>query len=226
MKPVSITLVLFSALTLSSCTTVYTPTEVNVPMFKEINEFAAGATYGTSGAGLQLGYSITNNIAIIGSGSWMNVRDDNGRDYQRYGELGAGYFRSLGKKNSSGVEIYLGTGFGESSSYDNDFNAEEKGKYYKIFLQPDVSYSIGWIDISIAMRIVFLKYTSYSYLPTTENSPYLPSAFGFEPAFTFRLGPPNFKFKYQAGFSALTENEDKPFGRSGAIASLGLMLLF
>ncbi len=226
MKPAIISIIFLLGLFFSSCTTVYTPTEVNAPLLKNKGEFAAGASYGTAGAGLQLAYSITKDIAIIGSGSWMSIKDNNGRDYQRYGEFGAGYFKAFDKSKSSGAEIFFGLGFGEATSYDNDVNAQEKGNYYKLFLQPDISYSIGWIDLALAMRIVYLKYTSYSYNIQTENSPYLPSAFGIEPVIMLRLGPPNFKVKYQTGFSALTENKDKPFGRSGFIAAIGAMFIF
>ncbi len=226
MKPVIFSIIFSFVLVLSSCTTVYTPTEVNAPLLIDKNEFVAGASYTTAGAGLQLAYSLTKNIAFIGSGSWMSAKENNGRDYQRYGELGAGYFKSFDKSKSSRFEVFFGTGFGEATSYDNDFNAQEKGNYYKLFLQPDISYSIGWIDLALAMRIVYLKYTSYSFTQNTEGIPYLPSAFGIEPVVMIRVGPPNFKIKYQTGFSALTENKDKPFGRSGIIVSFGAMFIF
>ena len=226
MKPVIILAFFCIGLVFSSCTTVYTPTEVNAPLHKDKNEFTAGASYSTAGASLQLAYSVTKNIAVFGSGSWMSIKDNNSRDYQRYGEFGAGYFKSFDRSKSSRFEVFFGTGFGEATSYENDFDAEEKGNYYKLFLQPDISYSIGWIDLALAMRIVYLKYTSYSYNPETENNYYLPSAFGIEPVVMIRVGPPNFKIKYQTGFSALTENKNKPFGRSGIIVSFGAMFIF
>ena len=62
--------IIYSALgVLSSCSPAYIPNMVNTPLFSNQGEFEATVATGTSNFDAQLGYAITDHIAVIVNGS-------------------------------------------------------------------------------------------------------------------------------------------------------------
>ena len=79
--------VLLFTLILSSCTTVYIPTEINAPAFSESSQFKGGISIGNSGTNLQAGYSFYKKFAAIGDISYL---DRNGSEPRFQRQLGIG----------------------------------------------------------------------------------------------------------------------------------------
>jgi hypothetical protein len=195
-------------------------------MFKEKYEFRAGLSYGNSGVNLQTGFSFTKHFGVIASGSYVNVKSSSSSLYQRYGELGFGYFQSLEKTGAVNFEVFSGLGFGEAHSTDDYFTSlSERGKYYKVFIQPDVAFTLGWINLALAVRINYLRFTGYSNL-TEHSSAGIPASIGIEPAATLLMGDTPFKLKYQLGLSAQGMMSSRYFGYQPLFMSIGFVISF
>src|SRR4030095_5082400 len=224
-KHIIVTLFVLSGIIFNSCTTVYVPSEVNTPVFKGKNEFRAGVSYGNSGLNVQTAYSFTDHLGLIASGSYINSKNSNGSLYQKYGEFGIGYFKML-KKNNINFEVFTGIGFGNAHSTDHSFSElSESGKYYKIFLQPDMTLMAGGIDIAFAIRFHYLGYTSYSN-PSLITSNTMPASVGMEPSVSFIIGDFPFKFKYQLGLSAQGSVSSRYFGYTPFFTHVGFVIAF
>lgn len=210
-----------------SCTTVYIPTEVNVPMFRDEHKGTVGLSYSMGGAGMQAGYAFTKQLALIGDVSFLNQKTNDREDFLRYGELGIGYYKTLDRSKLVSFEVFAGTGFASARSKDVQYNITETGSYYKIFFQPDLGLSFGWIDMIFACKMSLIKFTSYSYArkqdPLIEGEP---SGMGFEPVLTLRFGTPAFKIKYQLGISSVGIINGPAFGREVIVTSFGAVFLF
>ena len=227
MKTKTYLLLFLITIFLSSCTTVYIPPEVNTPIFKDEHTFSAGLSYSLCGTNVNAGYSFTKHIAAITSASFLNTKNSDNEDFQNYGEFGIGYFYSKKFEREQGFsfEIFGGYGFANARSKDVKFNVTEEGHYYRIFVQPDFAYSFGWIDLDAAIKFSSMKFTSYQ-LSGRLNATGSPSAFGWEPVFTIRIGSPLFKVKYQLGISNIIESNNPFFGKEAMISSIGAVVQF
>lgn len=211
------------ALIISSCTTAYIPTELNNPAFHEENQFRGGLSYGASGANLQLGYSLYKNLGITADVSYLKTFGST-PEFQRNWGLALGYFTPLHKDKSVYMEVFTGFHISETrSAYkDNEFTAgpgHENSQYYKLYIQPDISFPFGFIELIFVMRINYMNFTKYEI--HTHPNPELPRAFGVEPAVTLRMGSEYVQLKYQLGasltsiLSGSTFNYDKIFMHIG-----------
>jgi hypothetical protein len=210
-----------------SCTTVYLPTEVNTPMFRDEHRVTAGLSIGAYGVSLQTGYSLTKHFAVIADGSYLNQKSVDNEDFLRFGELGIGYYKILDKSKLVSFEIYGGAGFAYARSKDVRYDYLEEGNYNKIFLQPDFALFFGGIDMIFACKMSVIKFTSYSYSQHNENLiTGEPSALELEPAFTLRFGSPNFKIRIQIGTSAIGNLDGPVFGRRRLYSALGAVFQF
>lgn len=222
-------LLLLFALTFlfSSCTTVYIPTEVNTPMFRDEHKISAGLSFSVCGPSLQTGYSLTKHIAVIIDGAYANQKSSDHEDFLRFGEFGLGYFTILDKSKLVSFEVFTGIGFAYARSKDVRYDYLEEGNYNKIFLQPDFALSMGGIDMIFACKMSIIKFTSYSYSQHMVNIiEGEPSALEFEPAFTLRFGSPNFKIRLQLGSSAIGILDKPSFGRQKLYTALGVVFQF
>jgi hypothetical protein len=226
MKKILFFLFTFSFL-FSSCTTVYIPTEVNTPVFRDEHRVTAGLSFGISGIGLQSGYSLTKQFAVIADGSYLDQKGNDNEDFLKYGEIGLGYYRTIDRSKLVSFEVFTGLGFASARSKDVKFDYTETGNYYKLFLQPDVAFSLGWMDFIFACKVSVIKFTSYSYMHQkdiiTEG---LPSAIEIQPAFTFRLGSPVFKIRYQLGTSSISRINGPVFGSEKLFSAFGVVFQF
>jgi len=211
-----------------SCTTAYIPNELNVPAFHEKNEFKGSLTYGSSGTNLSAGYSLPGNVAITGNISYLNKTGAKPK-FQRVWGFAAGYFNKLQKGTSPYYEIFGGFITGETrSAYNNtSFPYEpsfENSKYYKIFIQPDISFDFGFIDLIFAMRMLYMKFTDYNREGITN--PELPTAYGLEPAATLRMGSEYLQIRIQLGTSLLIQHSGTEFFYDKGFAHVGLAFGF
>jgi len=227
MKTKTYLLLFLITLFLSSCTTVYIPPEVNTPIFKDEHTFSGGLSYSLCGTNVNAGYSFTKHIAAITSASFLNTKNSDNEDFQKYGEVGIGYYSCNKYERETGVsyEIFGGFGLANARSKDVKFNLTEEGRYYRIFIQPDFTFSFGWIDLDAAIKFSSIKFTSYQ-LSGRLNATGSPSAFGWEPVFTMRIGSPYFKIKYQLGISEMFESSSPDFGKQMLINSIGAVVQF
>lgn len=92
------------------------------------------------------GLAITDHIALIASGSFVNYQSDN-HDFKQYlYEAGVGYFANTGKANRNVLEVFAGYGLG--ATQDADKRATTTGTapvearqldFNKVFLQANFS---------------------------------------------------------------------------------------
>lgn len=218
----AITFILFS------CTSSYYPGEVNTPGFTDKNQVKGGISYGTSGTNFQLGYSPLKNIGVIGSISYLNVKGSEPQ-FQRNWEFGLGYFNRLHKKEKIYYEIFAGFDISETrSAFKDDLIAPngyfENSKYYRIFVQPDFTFSYEFIDVIFTNKMSYFNFTFYENDAAPNHE--LPKAIGFEPAFTFKAGGENIKFKTQFGFTYIFKTSGSEFNYKKGFIFFGLAFAF
>ena len=93
---------------LSSCSPEYIPNMVNTPVFSNKGEFQATVATGTSNFDAQLGYAITDNIAVIANGSYADQTNDTTDEFHKHLiiEGGLGYYRQI--SSSARIEVFGG----------------------------------------------------------------------------------------------------------------------
>ncbi|HMI02744.1 MAG TPA: hypothetical protein VK541_09700 [Pedobacter sp.] len=141
-------LLIFSAVLLSSCSSMYMPNVPNTPMLSQQGEFSGGAHISLRGnASLNGAYAVSNHFGVLFSGSMMN-REWERKDYKnKLVEVGGGYFNTFGPDDNRILEVYVGYGGGSTDrTYrrydDNDVLTGtdlEEATFNKTFLQ--VNYS-------------------------------------------------------------------------------------
>ena len=124
------------------------PSVPNTPMLTTQGEVAAGAHMSLKGNfNFNSAYAVTNHVAIIANGSYL--QNDAGKKFVKNKaiEIGAGYFDTFGPDNNRILEIYAGLGSGKNDRIfreldDNDVlisQDQQKANYDKKFIQ--VNYS-------------------------------------------------------------------------------------
>lgn len=152
----------------ASCGPICVPNTRNVTLFKEGGEFQASAFATTAGVDGQLGYALSDHLAIMGSYSYGNRKETTPKDYTRknsYAEAGIGYYEV---KRRSRVEIFGGYGFGQGTSHDqysffglnNDVVAT--GKFNKIFIQPSIGTNKRYFNIAFTPRVSVIQFTEFA----------------------------------------------------------------
>jgi len=205
MKPILFITSALLAVILYSCTTAYIPPELNTPGFHDANEFRGGISYGNSGTNLQLGYSFHKHIGVTFDAAYLRTFGSEPRLQRNWG-MGLGYFTPLHKDKSVYLEVFSGFHISETrSAYRDDGfepvfeNGYENSQYNSFYIQPDLSFPFTNVDLIFSARISYFNFTKYE--THKLQQPELPKAFGFEPAFTVRVGGENLKFKSQIGTS-------------------------
>ncbi|WP_257214109.1 hypothetical protein [Sphingobacterium sp. 1.A.5] len=131
----------------SSCSSVYLPNVPATPMFNNKGEAYIAAHVNTKGnVSGNLGVAVTDHVALIGNGSYLNYKSDN-NDFKQYlYEGGLGYYTVVGKAKRSVLEFYAGYGVGATT--DVDKRASTTGSdpvetrdldFNKIFVQANFS---------------------------------------------------------------------------------------
>lgn len=172
----------------------YIPTMVNSPMFKNKGEFQASIATGTTNLDAQLGYAITNNIAIIANGSYADQKNDSTGDYHKHKiyEAGIGYYTPLYKQLM--FEAYVGYGKADLQTLETGDMAD--ASYNQIFLQPAIGITNDFVTASFSPRI---NIVDINYL--LNDNWYNKSTYFITPTFTGKFGYRYVKMLIQFGFN-------------------------
>lgn len=228
MKPILFITLALLAIILYSCTTAYIPTELNTPAFHEENQFRGALSYGASGTNLHLGYSFFKHLGVTSEISYLHTFGKN-PEFQRNWGFALGYFTPIEKKKAY-MEVFGGFHIGETRSTNTgtiEFGGPysyENSQYYKLYVQPDISIPLGFIELIFAVRINYMNFTRYERYNTVD--PPLPKAFGMEPAFTIKMGSEYIKLKYQIGTSLTGQISGSSFNYNKVFMHVGLGVSF
>jgi hypothetical protein len=214
-------LLLFSLIgTFASCSPEYIPNMVNTPVFSNKGEFQATVATGTSNFDAHLGYAITDNIAVIASGSYADQTNDTTDEFHKHLILegGLGYYKNL--SSNGRVEVFGGYGIGQIQTLE-DFGSlgfeSVDVNYNKIFLQPGIGAATDFFDGSFATRLSIIQM-----LPS-EQSDITESWHAFiEPVVTAKIGYRYVKAVIQIGYSFPINAETIDYEHQNLILNFGL----
>jgi hypothetical protein len=160
-------------LVITSCSTVYMPNTRNAPLFREQGEAQISGYVCSGGLEGQLGYSLTDHFALIGSyayGTQKNSYTSSGTttDYDwknSNGQIGLGYFD---RGRSVRYEVFIGMGFGQGTSLDQysffglNNNVVATGKKTNYFLQPSIGTNNQNFNIIFTPRFTYQTFSEFS----------------------------------------------------------------
>lgn len=222
MKNVAILLI---CVTFAGCGPVYyVPNTQNVPVMKEKGQtnlsLGINTSESTDGFEFQGAYGLTDKIALQLNFDRVKSTDDTSKGSGNFVEFGPGYYKNLSKHFV--FETYGLLGFG-SLKYEENYNepSEIKANFFRVGVQPSISFTTKYFIASLSGRIANLNYNSVSgnyydvdYLKA-NNSHWL-----IEPALTVQGGSENVKLQLQF---QLSENlTDTYFSQDYSLLSLGL----
>jgi len=205
----------------TSCSPEYIPNMVNTPIFSNQGEFQATVATGTSNFDAQLGYAITDNIAIIANGSYADETNDTTEDYHKHLMLegGLGYYKKISE--SGRIEVFGGYGISQIKTLvDNgSFGIDYVDvNYNRIFLQPGVGAVTDIFEGSFATRVAFVQM-----IPAPEVTNISESWHVFlEPVMTVKVGYRYAKAVIQVGYSFPINEENIDYNTQGLIFNFGL----
>ncbi len=186
---------------MSSCAPLYLPATRNAPLFTEGGEAQLSGYISSAGIEGQAAYSLTDNIAVIGSYAYANQKKtSNGVEYTRknsYAEIGLGLYNTT---RSSRWEIFAGYGFGESTSSDvygffspplsPGTETVATGKLQRFFIQPSIGTNNRGTNVAFTPKISWVDFTEFSTdnggQPLTAKPDEKPGLF-LEPAVTMKF---------------------------------------
>lgn len=179
-----------------SCVPAYVPSVVNAPLLSEQYDVVISGFSSTSGFDPQLAYAVTDEIGVMVNGSFRTTSSKQVTDptyYQRYyGEIGGGYYTTIGEFGR--FEVFSGAGGGKvNGGFTNSIFAPHTDvSYAKGFLQPSIGFVSSVFEVAFTPRLA---------LVTMSQNALRSTAPFFEPALTFRSGYRNWKGVVQFGLS-------------------------
>ncbi|MBW4362598.1 hypothetical protein [Flavobacterium taihuense] len=211
--------------TLTGCGPVYyVPNTQNVPVMKNKGQtnlsLGLNVSESTDGFELQGAYGLTDKITIQLNTDWVKSSDDASNGSGNFVELGIGYYKKI--SNSFVFETYGLLGYGSMKYSENyDYLQEIKANFFRLGLQPCISFSSKYFIASLSGRFANINYNSISgnyyevdYLKT-NNSYWL-----VEPALTVQAGFENIKLQIQFQLSDNLTNSN--FSQDYSLFSVGL----
>jgi len=214
-------IMLFSLLGfLSSCSPEYIPNMVNTPVFSNKGEFQATVATGTSNFDAHLGYAITNNIAVIASGSYADQTNDTTDEFHKHLILegGLGYYKNL--SDAGRIEVFGGYGIGQIQTLEDNgsFGIDIVDvNYNKIFLQPGVGAVTDFFDGSFATRLSIIQM-----LPSQQSNITESWHMFIEPVVTAKIGYRYVKAVIQIGYSFPVNADNIDYEHQNLILNFGL----
>ncbi len=196
----------------TSCKVMYVPNMVNVPLFKEKNEFRGTVSL----SDYQFAYAPIKNIGLMANGYVRNSSFTNLANYSTSRNLfegGVGYFKPLNEGFVFETYAVGGVGnlnYNNSDTYNsNTTNNKYSAGFTRFFIQPSIGYTNDFVDIAFSTRIVQLGFNSVKYDGYTaqdlEKEEILnldkTKYYFIEPTFTIRLGYKWCKIHLQAIYS-------------------------
>lgn len=214
MKNTKVPLAVF-ALIFSACNPkYYVPNTQNVPLLTNRGEFTANvATNGNQFEG-QAAIGLNKNTGIQVNGGWFAPKDlDNGNGGSgKFGEIGIGYSRNLGK--TLVFETYGLFGLGSVENHLPSTIDSAKTTTGKIFsnvqrfaIQPAIGYKGRKFEVALSSRIGYLTFSKpsgsliYNNMDQVQYLKDNATTMLVEPAVTLRYGYKNLKFQAQLGQS-------------------------
>lgn len=218
------------ALLMSGCVSVYAPSAQNSPLFRKAGEVQGSVGFG-NGLDAQGAVAVTNHIGVMANFNYQNHQtgsysynpDNDDYQFHRFLESGLGYYMN---KRDWCYEIYAGYGKGQGSKYGAYYWGDPQavkstGKYDRIFVQPAFGMNKGKFHFSMVFRTSIVDFkefrSSKDYVELHEN----PKVF-LEPAFLGRLNLlDNHAFlKFQVGVcypTAVDTYDYRPVQISGGV---------
>jgi len=182
---------------MSACSPLYLPATRNAPLFTEGGEAQLSGYISAAGIEGQAAYSLTDNIAVIGSYAYANQKKtSNGVEYTRknsYAEIGLGIYNTT---RSTRWEILAGYGFGESTSSDVYYffapsfgqgkETVATGKLQRFFIQPSIGTNNRGTNFAFTPKISWVDFSEFSSQGITVKPDEKPGLF-LEPAVTMKF---------------------------------------
>ena len=138
---------------ISSCSIVYYPNRLNVPLLSSEKEFVANGSAGSNGVDVQAAYAVNEFFAVQLSGNTYYNSNESQRSIHQYGDFGFGYYLKTDKLFKFEIFAGVGGGRGDDKKYDNTNIYEyAQGYYYKIFVQPNIGLSNDFFDFAFSTR--------------------------------------------------------------------------
>jgi len=177
-----------------SCSPVYFPNQLNVPMLEEEGDFVGTVSISPNGFDPQMAYAITGNMGLMANFQINpELRDqsiERGFRGNVLAEAGMGYFTAL--SDLVRFEVFGGGGYGWVSGIRTPDQTEPGTRIYRGFVQP---------TLGIVGRNAALCFSSRFTLPVLLNDVTTERAAFMEPALTLKLGFHHVKFFSQLGLA-------------------------
>lgn len=202
----NLTIVISIVIVFTSCSPLYRPNTINVPLFKEKKELSVNAGASNNGADIQAAYSVSDHFAVMANGSFYNANTTEAtgisREENNFGEIGVGYYTHIGEDIIG--EIYSGFGIGKAYNQNNywiELNSFNRADYNKIFVQPSIGFVSNIFELAASIRWSYVDYynfksdspINYGNLPNRSANMFI------EPALTARAGYKSIKVFTQVG---------------------------
>lgn len=206
--------------------TYYAANTLNTPMISEKGESSITAAGKGGMYELHGGYGITDNLAVIGSGSVYAPKSlENGNGGSGFlAEAGVGYFNEF--QENILFDVYGLLAFGSMNNQFPDNNEKISARAFRLGIQPGIGYMHKYFSASFNPRIAFLNFSGINgnltyegvdqvqYLTDNKNN------FLLEPTITLRGGLEKIKLQLQYGYSLNMSNPD--FKQDKNILTIGL----
>jgi len=174
---------------LASCTPVYIPNAVNVPLLGGKGEANIQASLGTSMADIQAAVAVTDHFALMANGSFGSEEDGD----HLFLEGGAGYFKNMGKAGR--YEMFAGYGWGRTeSTIEGSLGGYAKGNYNRFFIQPSIGAATENFDGAFSLRLAYVDFFNTESFAGTDT-------LFIEPVLTGKVGFKFVKLVLQVGIS-------------------------
>jgi hypothetical protein len=199
---------IFILMQMCSCTPpLYYPNAINAPNFSKKGQFAMNISGQDVGGNVQLASAAAEKVAFQLNMNWGNYEEvwtnsawngsNSNSNYKdghshRFGELGAGYYNTIGTQGR--FDVFGLVGFGNANSYTEYINY--KGNYKRYSLQGDLGFETKAVEGIISARTGYLSLNYQDLAEVKSNQ----SGFYIDPAVTLRVGWKAFKIFIQFGF--------------------------
>ncbi|GEM_PF-966049 len=198
---------------ISSCSVLYVPTPVNVPMLTNRGEAQINTNLGFYGFSPQFAYAFSNHFGGYINLSAVGKPKADSSSYQYSIAPALGYFYKHGKFR---MEVFSGLEAGSLASSYSIGNNTYRGVYTfrSVFLQPTIGYASNLLDLGFTSDFVLISFDDVH-----SNNTY--STLLLEPLLTAKIGYRRVRLLIQGGL-AIDANKDPDVITFPVIATLGL----
>ena len=225
----------------------YSPTNQNVPLFKQKGEAKLDVSTGY----LQGAVAVGKHVALLANVQYASgrlyVRPDMGRTRHRRLELGAGYFGGLKNNPNWITEVYAGVGAGrldwDRYGYENTANVSQAvdgpsltSQNQNVFVQSSIGYRGRRTNIALSAKMNGLTYSNLRLTPPVATS-LVPGELSTglirltnkvslwaEPALTVTSGGAHFRLTFQAFYALPLNNDPQQWPTSNTLSSRAYFL--